>query len=65
VHRETVRGTDLRVTWMGCDVIEMDPPGEPLRLYQRRLDVPKDFPPPPGISDEVGKIDAKPTEQAG
>ncbi|MBN1513796.1 MAG: hypothetical protein JXB13_17395, partial [Phycisphaerae bacterium] len=35
VRRETCRGLNLTVTWRGSDVVRMDPPGLPLRLYQR------------------------------
>jgi hypothetical protein len=41
---EHVRGMDLTVLWRGCDVIDILPHGEPLRLYQRDLSVPKDYP---------------------
>ncbi|MFW5871029.1 MAG: hypothetical protein ACOCVH_00935 [Verrucomicrobiota bacterium] len=60
---ERVRGQDMDIKWKGSDVVEVSPPGEPLRLYQRKLGVPKDIPPPPKISEEVTCIDAAPTEQ--
>jgi hypothetical protein len=41
VEKETVRGLDMEIAWQGCNVAEMLPPGQPLRLYQRRLGVPK------------------------
>jgi len=63
VEREHVRGVDLSVTWRGCDVVELDPPGEPLRLYQRVLNAEKDIPAPPPCEDAVVAIDVKPTEQ--
>ncbi len=60
---ERVRGVDMKIKWKGSDVVDVSPHGEPLRLYQRKLGVPKDIPPPPRMSKEVARIDAAPTEQ--
>ena len=43
VVEEVVKDQKFAVTWRGCDVVRMDPPGQPLRLYQRQSDVPKDY----------------------
>jgi hypothetical protein len=48
VRHETCRGVNLTVTWKGSDVVRMDPPGLPLKLYQRELGVPRESPAPPG-----------------
>ena len=63
--RENVRGIDIDITWKGSDVVSMDPPGEPLRLYQRVAGAEKEIPPPPEPSEEITEIDAKPTETTG
>lgn len=62
VVEETVRGTTFRVTWRGCDVVNMSPPGNPLMLYQRVAGVPKQTPPPPGATTHPA-VKALPTEQ--
>jgi hypothetical protein len=59
--KETVRGLNLTVTWRGPDVVDMDPPGLPLRLYQRELGVAKVYPPP--VSGAKQAVSMKPTEQ--
>ena len=60
--KEMVRGLDLTLTWRGPDVVEMVPPGLPLRLYQRELGVPKEYPAP--VMGGGGKqVSMKPTEQ--
>lgn len=41
---EFARGMDLTVVWRGCDVIDLLPHGEHMRLYQRDLSVPKVYP---------------------
>ncbi|MBN1512262.1 MAG: hypothetical protein JXB13_09630 [Phycisphaerae bacterium] len=60
VRRETCRGINLTVTWRGSDVVRMDPPGLPLRLYQRELGVPKEYPAPPN-SGSGGEVSMAPT----
>ncbi len=62
-RRETCRGLNLTVTWRGSDVVRLDPPGLPLRLYQREEGVPKDYPAPPTAS--AGAASMAPTEQKG
>ena len=60
--KEHVRGMDLTVLWRGCDVVDILPHGEHLRLYQRDLSVPKDYP----TADEVaytGAANYGPTQQ--
>jgi hypothetical protein len=58
------RGTEYRVTWKGSDVVDISSHGEPVRLYQRKLGVPKDIPaPPPRREGPPEGFDARPTEQ--
>jgi len=47
VRNEFVADREYRVTWKGCDVVDISPHGEPLRLYQRQVGVAKEVPPPP------------------
>jgi len=59
---ETLRNTNYRVLWKGCDVVDIRPQGMPLRLYQRIECMPYD------VSKteccQSGEINvAKPTEQ--
>jgi hypothetical protein len=60
---ERVRDVDFTVTWRGADVVQLDPPGQPLRLYQRDETIPKEYPPPPKLGTTVGAVSMKPTEQ--
>lgn len=62
VRRETCRGLNLTVTWRGPDVVRLDPPGPPLRLYQRELGRPKEYPKPP-TAPAGGGPRLAPTEQ--
>jgi hypothetical protein len=62
VRRETCRGLALTVTWRGSDVVRLDPPGLPLRLYQRELGVTKEYPPPPS-GGSGGAVSMAPTQQ--
>lgn len=60
--KERVRGKDLTVLWRGPDVIDIQPLGEHVRLYQRDLSVPKHYP----SADEVeykGAANYGPTQQ--
>lgn len=59
--KELVRGLNLTVTWRGPDVVEMDPPGLPLQLYQRELGVPKEYPAP--VQGGSKQVSMAPTEQ--
>jgi hypothetical protein len=60
--KERVRGEDLTVLWRGCDVIDILPHGEHLRLYQRDLSVPKDYPSAEEV-DYTGAANSGPTQQ--
>lgn len=60
VRQETVRGINFDVTWKGCDVVRLSPPGNPLALYQRVAGAPKDLPPTPAGAT---RISTAPTEQ--
>ncbi|CQR52673.1 glycoside hydrolase family protein [Paenibacillus riograndensis] len=44
VIKETARDEEYSVSWRGCDVIDIFPRGEHLRLYQRDLSLPKYYP---------------------
>ena len=62
VHHETCRGINLTVTWRGPDVVRLDPPGLPLKLYQREEGKAKEYPPAPSAG--VGSaVSMAPTEQ--
>jgi hypothetical protein len=61
-RQEKVTDIDFTVKWRGPDVVELDPKGAPLQLYQRREGVDKQYPQPVGKSG--GEISMKPTEQA-
>ena len=63
-HKENVRGTDFTVYTRGCDVIELDPPGEHVRLYQRDLSKPKVYPTPDDVA-YTGATNYGPTQQKG
>jgi hypothetical protein len=66
VKEQVVRGQSLRVFWRGPDVVRMDPPGLPLRLYQREIGVPKVYPKPQPVVQRGSKpkpFILKPTEQ--
>ena len=59
---EMVRGTDFTVFWRGCDVVDLLPKGEHVRLYQRDLSKPKVYP----TADDVvytGAANYGPTQQ--
>ena len=42
--KERAAGRDYTVLWRGCDVVDLLPHGEHVRLYQRDLRVPKVYP---------------------
>ncbi len=65
LQKEHVQGREYSVLWRGADVINIDPPGEPLRLYQRNADVELEVPDPPPKKKEIprGGLDVRPTEQ--
>ncbi|MCR4615299.1 MAG: glycoside hydrolase family 127 protein [Clostridiales bacterium] len=60
--KEHVRGMDLTVLWRGCDVVDILPHGEHVRLYQRDLSVPKDYPKPEDVQ-YTGAVNYGPTQQ--
>ncbi len=60
--KEFVRGMDLTVLWRGCDVVDILPHGEHVRLYQRDLSVPKDYPRPEDVQ-YTGAVNYGPTQQ--
>ena len=60
--RETVRGTEFTVFWRGCDVVNLLPEGEHVRLYQRDLSVPKYYPTPDDVV-YTGAANLGPTQQ--
>ena len=60
--RETVRGTEFTVYWRGCDVVDLTPRGEHVRLYQRDLSVPKYYPTPDDVV-YTGAANMGPTQQ--
>ncbi|MNC09967.1 hypothetical protein D3C75_576010 [compost metagenome] len=63
VVKETVRGEEFSVSWRGCDVVDILPRGEHLRLYQRDLRQPKFY---PSVEDVkfTGAANYGPTQQA-
>lgn len=61
-RKEMVAGMEFTVVWRGCDVVDLLPRGEHLRLYQRRLDIEKYIPTPNDIK-YVGPNDMGPTQQ--
>ena len=60
--RETARGTEFTVYWRGCDVVDLSPKGEHVRLYQRDLSVPKYYPTPEDVI-YTGAANMGPTQQ--
>jgi hypothetical protein len=63
VVKETVRGEEYSVSWRGCDVIDIFPRGEHLRLYQRDLRIPKYYPSTQDVYF-TGAANYGPTQQA-
>ena len=60
--REQVSGREFTVLWRGCDVIDLLPHGEHVRLYQRDSAKPKVYP----TADDVvytGAVNYGPTQQ--
>lgn len=62
-RKENVRGTDYTVVTRGCDVVDMLPRGEHIRLYQRDLSVPKYYPRPEDVT-YTGAANYGPTQQS-
>lgn len=63
VVKETVRGEEYSVSWRGCDVVDILPRGEHLRLYQRDLRIPKYYPSAEDVHF-TGAANYGPTQQA-
>lgn len=61
--KEIVRGEEYKVSWRGCDVVDIAPRGEHLRLYQRDLRIPKVYPTPEDVHF-TGAANYGPTQQA-
>lgn len=62
VAKEVVRGEEYSVSWRGCDVVDIFPRGEHLRLYQRDLRQPKFYPSAEDVSF-TGAANYGPTQQ--
>ena len=62
-RKERVRGTDFTVYARGCDVVDLSPRGEHIRLYQRDLSVPKYYPAPEDV-EYTGAANYGPTQQS-
>ena len=60
--KETVRGTEFTVYWRGCDVVDITPRGEHVRLYQRNSEIPKYYPTPADVK-YTGAANMGPTQQ--
>ena len=61
--KETVRGTEFTVFWRGCDVVDMLPRGEHVRLWQRNSDAEKYLPLPEDV-EYTGAANYGPTQQS-
>ncbi len=59
---ETVRGIEFTVYWRGCDVVDMTPRGDHVRLYQRDMDAEKYYPTPEDV-EYTGAANYGPTQQ--
>ena len=62
-HKEHVRGVDYTVVTRACDVVDLLPRGEHIRLYQRDLSVPKYYPKPEDVT-YLGAANYGPTQQS-
>ncbi|MCQ2470876.1 MAG: hypothetical protein MJ147_02445 [Clostridia bacterium] len=60
--KEIARGTEFTVYWRGCDVVDMTPRGEHVRLYQRDSEIPKYYPLPEDVV-YTGAANMGPTQQ--
>ena len=63
VKNEHCAGREYKVLWRGCDVIDILPHGEHLRLFQRDLSLPADLPKPEDVT-YAGAANYGPTQQA-
>ncbi len=62
IRPEHTAGREYQVIWRGCDVIDILPHGEHLRLYQRDLTVPQVLPKPDDVP-YTGAANYGPTQQ--
>ena len=62
--KEQVRGREFTVLWRGCDVVDLLPHGEHVRLYQRDNSKPKVYPTPDDVV-YTGAVNYGPTQQKG
>ncbi len=60
--RQNVRGTDFTVYYRACDVVDITPRGEHVRLYQRNADEEKYYPTPDDVKYS-GAANYGPTQQ--
>ena len=60
--KENVTDTEFTVYWRGCDVVDITPRGEHIRLYQRDEEIPKYYPLPEDVEFK-GTSDRGPTQQ--
>ncbi len=60
--KEIARGKEFTVYWRACDVVDMTPRGDHVRLYQRDLDAPKYYPTPDDV-EYTGAANYGPTQQ--
>lgn len=63
-RKEIVADTEFTVVWRGCDVVDILPRGEHLRLYQRDNSVEKYYPAPDDVVYEEIRYTG-PTQQNG
>lgn len=61
-RKEIAAGTVWQVVWRGCDVIDLLPHGEHLRLYQRDMTKPAYLPKPEDVP-YLGAVNYGPTQQ--
>lgn len=62
VAEQNVRGTDFKVHYRACDVVDIEPRGSHVRLYQRNLDEEKYYPTPDDVV-YTGAANFGPTQQ--
>ena len=60
--KETVRDTEFTVYWRGCDVVDITPRGDHVRLYQRDDSIEKYYPLPEDV-EYTGAANMGPTQQ--
>ena len=63
-RRETVTGTEYTELWRGPDMVDLQPAGDHIRLYQRDNTKPKYYPLPEDI-EFTGAPDKGPTQLSG